>query len=365
MPQGPQVRCVAYNVGASSPKDFTAAAGAPLPNAIPTPGALLKAMSQGQQPQQQPPPAPAQGTTLASSQGQQPQQPPPAHPHLAMAPDDIERFSRSRVVSFKQAHRFLTKLRDRHRDTQDDTFWHDLTDTQEFHWRAWVAQRPDAKDIVGPGISAFAFVWLASRDTNLNERRGDFMVQRDDGVDIRLHPQHKANPETGLKEAFPVRGSWAQEWDPATTPIRQHAALAAPQDHYQNSLTPTAFLGMSAADASSRKDAIWFLNRERAAWEALPHPRRPFRTDITSAPASSRGQFHWPYFVQPRAWFKNFFEAEGKEITTFEVAFSKACSHAVFLGRRSDGRMFVVNPRARNQLAELSWDPDGHDIAEL
>ena len=64
-------------------------------------------------------------------------------------------------------------------------------------------------DIVGPGIYRFAFVWLASRDSNLQERRGDFLVSRIDDIDIRLHPQQKANPQTGLKEAFLVRGSWA------------------------------------------------------------------------------------------------------------------------------------------------------------
>ena len=157
----------------------------------------------------------------------------------------------------------------------------------------------------------------------------------------------------------------ALEWDPATTPIRQHAALAAPQGHYQSWLSPSSYLGMSAADASSARDAIWFLNNEEAAWRARPHPRGPFRRDITEAPASPQGHFHWPYFVQPRGWFRSHFRVWDLEITRFEVAFSNAREHAVFLGQRSDGRMFVIDPRARSQLAELSWDPDGHDIAEL
>ena len=64
---------------------------------------------------------------------------------------------------------------------------HDLTDSQEFDWKEWVSQRPDAADIVGPGIYRFAFVWLSSTDSNLRERRGEFLVSRIDGIEIRLH----------------------------------------------------------------------------------------------------------------------------------------------------------------------------------
>ena len=64
---------------------------------------------------------------------------------------------------------------------------HDLTDSQEFDWKVWVSQRPDAADIVGPGIYRFAFVRLVSTDTSLRERRGDFLVSRIDGIDTCLH----------------------------------------------------------------------------------------------------------------------------------------------------------------------------------
>ena len=50
-----------------------------------------------------------------------------------------------------------------------------------------VSQRPDVQDIVGPGIYRFAFVRLDSTDANLKESRGDFLVSRIDGIDIRLH----------------------------------------------------------------------------------------------------------------------------------------------------------------------------------
>ena len=91
-----------------------------------------------------------------------------------LVPDEIDRYNRECQVSFAAAHRFLTTLRDRHRDTQNNVFSHDLTDSREFDWKVWVSQRLDAADIVGPGIYRFAFVWLSSTDSNLRERRGGF-----------------------------------------------------------------------------------------------------------------------------------------------------------------------------------------------
>ena len=88
-------------------------------------------------------------------------------------------------------------MHDRHHDTQDHIVFHDLTDSCEFRWRAWVSQRLDAETIVGPGIVRFAFVWVAAVDANLHEKRGDFVISRADGVDIRLHPQATNNASRG------------------------------------------------------------------------------------------------------------------------------------------------------------------------
>ena len=96
-----------------------------------------------------------------------------------------------------------------------------------------------------------------------------------------------------------------------------------------------------------------------------PSPRRRASQDITGGvSASSQRQFHWPYFVQRREWYRHYFELQGFGITAFEVAWcDRGYGYAVFLGQRSGGRMFTVNPRAHNQAAELSWDTD--DIAEI
>ena len=78
-------------------------------------------------------------------------------------PDQIDHYKHARPeVSFPAACTFLTTLRDRHRHTQNNVFLHDLTDSGEFDWKVWLSQRPDAADIVGPGICHFALRRLSS-----------------------------------------------------------------------------------------------------------------------------------------------------------------------------------------------------------
>ena len=155
-------------------------------------------------------------------------------------------------------------------------------------------------------------------------------------------------------------GSWV-EWSPEFSAPFQHTALAASQgqDPSAPQPQPQAYHGISAADAVTGPEATEFLKQEEAAWCARPHPRGPFRADITSGTsASSQGKFHWPFFVERRELFEKQFVDESLRIMTFEVAWSKRCKHAVFFGRRSDGRHFTVNPRARNPATEVSWGLD-------
>ena len=284
---------------------------------------------------------------------------------VALLPEDIRFYSRKPQESFPKAHRFLTELRRRHRDTQNEKFWHDLTDSQELNWRVWLSQRPDAAKIVGPGIKKFAFVWLDSEDSNTRERRGDFLVQRTDDKDIRLHPQQKANRHTGLKEACLVWGNWARLWDPTISMYGRHEALAAPQGQGASRFPATgSYANLSQADFVGKLRAISFLNHEADVWDSKPHPRGPLRADITEGvSASSQSQFNWPYFVQGRAWYNTHFEGAPFDIKSFEVVWDNNKNQAVFLGTRADQVKFTVNPRARNQKEELTWGTDG--IAEV
>ena len=140
--------------------------------------------------------APVPAAALAPAQGLHTRAQAPVGAPLG--PDDIDWHRRQdRTVSFPAAHRFLTTMRDRHRGTKDHIVFHDLTDSREFRWRAWVSQRRGAETIVGPGIVRFAFMWLAAVDRNLHEKRGDFVISRADRRDIRLHPQDAKTASRG------------------------------------------------------------------------------------------------------------------------------------------------------------------------
>ena len=106
-----------------------------------------------------------------------------------------------------------------------------------------------------------------------------------------------------------MRGSWAEEWCPETSPVLQYEALAASQGQASSMFgQASTFLGISPAGAVGSREAIRFLKHEEATWYARPHPRGAFRVDITGGvSASSQGKFQWSYFVQRREWFRQHF----------------------------------------------------------
>ena len=166
-----------------------------------------------------------------------------------------------------------------------------------------------------------------------------------------------------MKEALPVWGS-LEQWSPRPPALHQHEALqrrpAASQGQRVQE-EATAYHGISQADAVSARDAVRFLVQEEATWNAKPHPRGRFRADITSrTSASPQGHFNWPYYIQWRAWFQEHFE--GVSVARFQMAWSNRLRHPVFVGQRSDGWSFTVNPNARSQAHEFSWGCD--DISE-
>ena len=96
-----------------------------------------------------------------------------------------------------------------------------------------------------------------------------------------------------------MRGSWADQWCPETSPIRQHEALATSQGQDETS----AHLGISLADEVTAPMAGQFLQKALDAFNERPEPRGSFRTDITHVAASSENMFHWPYYVQHCKWY--------------------------------------------------------------
>ena len=190
----------------------------------------------------------------------------------------------------------------------------------------------------------------------MGEMVGDFVVRRADQLDVRLHPQKARHKTTGMKEALPVWGH-ASQWSPGIDAPDQHRALAPSQDQAAMGSTPAgdgSYHGLSQADKIGRAEAVAYVDSEVAAWMAMQHPRPTFRADITSgANATTQGHFHWPYYFQCRAWFPTHFR--GFTVDRVEIAWSDQRGHPVFVGQRSDGEAFTVNPKARTQAAEFEW----------
>jgi len=87
-----------------------------------------------------------------------------------------------------------------------------LTDGHILDWRAWMQHHPQRVQIIGAGITRF--MWHRFRDAPDPETRGDrcdFIVHRQDGTAVRLHP-HSA------REDPPVYGFPCMWSSPPTPP---------------------------------------------------------------------------------------------------------------------------------------------------
>jgi hypothetical protein len=191
--------------------------------------------------------------------------------------------------------------------------------------------------------------WSVARrsiDSNLDEPRGDFMVRRVDGVDLRLHPQQKKNRD-GRKEAIPVRGHWSQ-WALNGSPRRQQAALAgvrpgtlASSQGHTGGSSSTAYEGLSQADYIPNRVAIGFLNNRVETWMAMDHPRPDFREDITNT-----GVFPWPlWFRSQEHWARGSLDRHS-DVTRFFVDWHREAAEPVFVVEYSTGWSYALFPKS-------------------
>ena len=90
---------------------------------------------------------------------------------VALAAIDLADHRRE-AVSSKQAHAFFTHMRDAHGATMWQQDLHDLTDSNAFNWRGYLANRPGMEALLrGAHVWQFAFVW--TWDPNRRQHRGE------------------------------------------------------------------------------------------------------------------------------------------------------------------------------------------------
>ena len=171
-------------------------------------------------------------TTLALAQmAVEPVAPPPRGAEIVFHQHEIAAKDRTAPMNHTRANVWLKKFRE---NTDNDKEVLDLTDRPEFDWRGYIAHHKHAADIVGPGITGFAFLTLVdTRDPSVKSvrPRNDFMALRADGSAVRLHPHKGNNPAA----ATPIHGFTA-DWvksspdEPAQTPSF-HAGISITKEH--------------------------------------------------------------------------------------------------------------------------------------
>ena len=134
-----------------------------------------------------------------------------------LRPEHIGQKKREAPMSSERANRWLKQFREE--TTQE--LW-DLTEHPTFDWQGFVANLPNALEVVGPGVRGFGFLTMEEvkdRSKKGEDRvRNDFVVLRTDDVAVRLHP-HKGKTH----DAKPIFGNVA-DWlksnrdTPAATP---------------------------------------------------------------------------------------------------------------------------------------------------
>lgn len=147
----------------------------------------------------------------------------------------------------------------------------DLTTTRpediEFDWRSMVASHPEGKNIIGPGVVWFGFLWCGATDPNirkpsssaadgpaLHEQRGDYVLQRTDGKWFRLHP---GSASWGVPVSADHVEPWTMDYkpEPAAQSSLQRPSTAR-QLHYE---------GLAMSDITSRREALDWLEGWRPA----------------------------------------------------------------------------------------------------
>ena len=266
---------------------------------------------------------------------------------VALAATDLDDHRRH-PVSWRQAHAVLTQMRDAHGATMWEQDLHDMTESDDFNWRGYLANRRGTEALLaGAHVWQFAFVWTKAWDTNRKQHRGDFLVRLTDGRDIRLHPQTRVNRD-GEHEAHPVEGKW-EHWALNSPPdgreINRLGVLAPLQDQTVHAPPPggsqpvswtQTYRGGSQADMVSHRTARNFLKHVEAAWESRPYPRGTFRRDITDG-----REFDWHSYLFGRQVFADAFQ-EGDTVVRVEIAWVRELQQLAFIVHRGDGTVMTA-----------------------
>ena len=190
------------------------------------------------------------------------------------------------------AHTFLQRWRAIDQGEVERVLW----DDREFDWVGYLKHHPDLECIVPPGVGVinFSIARSSTIDTNTKTARVDFVVSRDDGNFVRLHPSTKqeARPvivPDGKKDSFLLGRDTDQHVfvHVATHKGKGQGKTMAPE--------ATHFVGASTADILQPSAVRLWLADRAALWPGIR-----FTKDVTTQlePLEPRRvPFPWHLFV--------------------------------------------------------------------
>ena len=208
---------------------------------------------------------------------------------------DIEAAPNNQVTR-RQAHNFLKKWRNATGKRED------LFDCAQFDWIGYIKHHQD-KEVIIPGrvsIIGFEIVRLAVIDLNTHTGRVDFVVHRDDGQVVRLHPSQNQEARPVITRADADGGAVARHGGRVESGLGEHAlsftagAGAKGMEGKGGGKNALHFQGASAADSLPPSEVRRWLDERAALWPALK-----FTFDVTAPrhlyPRDTA--FPWHYFV--------------------------------------------------------------------
>ena len=204
-------------------------------------------------------------------------------PAFFFGPQDLQAWDQRKRVSHRRAHAHLRDLRAEMSASGEE--WRDLSDSD---WLLnYVCSRPDAEVVVGPGIVSMRCGFVGSQDSNLHERRFDFLVTVADGSAARLHPSSSGH-------GVPVFGQTPVWLDPGDVSA---APAATRGDTVMTREQGTGFHGIHQADTVSREQARAYLRTAHREWSEALHPRPIFKRSLFDG-----HNFRWDLYLNSTPW---------------------------------------------------------------
>ena len=217
----------------------------------------------------------------------------------------------------------------------------DLTYSDDFNWRGYLAGHPDRTTIFdGHGIVLFEFRFLCTMEGNYNARpdlppfRADFVAHRTDGQVVRMHPGKCKETNVVIGDITTYR--LVRPRDAPPQPAKLSVRVEAPAA----TRGPAHYMSFSQSDRMTKRQAIeWLDSYERTWWNDFSHPRPLFYMDI----GPSGRNFQFPFWLLWQG-LQGGQSMSDTGVRVWAVCWLKKANCAGFHVVLNDGQVFTLAP---------------------